>query len=90
MTKENVCKHYNVGYCKYKAKCMFLHPTEECDNKCKRITGLKRHRKICNHGDYCKHKQKCEFNHDQKSDTIDQISELKRAVNKLLENRLKN
>ena len=88
MTKENVCKHYNVGYCKFKAKCMFLHPTEECDNKCKRITYLKRHRKVCKLRNYCK-KKKNEFKHDQKSDTNDQISELKRAVTKLLENKLK-
>ena len=35
MAKESVYKHENVGYCKKKAKCMILHPTDECDDKCK-------------------------------------------------------
>ena len=90
MTKENVCRYHNVGYCKYKDKCKFLHSTEDCDKKCKRNTCLKRHRKICKHGDNCNHKQKCEFKHDQKLDANDQKSELKRDLNELLENKLKN
>ena len=36
MTTEKVCKYHNVGYCKYKEKCMFFHFTEDCEKKCKR------------------------------------------------------
>ena len=34
--------------------------------------------------------EKCEFKHDKKSDTNDQMHELKRALNELFENRLMN
>ena len=41
MTKENACQRYNEGYCKYKARCMFTYPTEECDNNVKQVHAFK-------------------------------------------------
>ena len=36
------CKHYNVGYCRFKEECKFFHPKEECETKgCKLKTVLK-------------------------------------------------
>ena len=32
MATQNVCKHHNVGYCKYKDKCIFFHATEDWKN----------------------------------------------------------
>ena len=89
---ENVCKHHNVGYCKYKDKCMFFHATEDCENKFKRNKCLKRHRKTCKHGESCKYKLKCEFRHDEKTDAnvSNQISELKKSINELSEQNAKN
>ena len=51
MKKENVCKYHNVGYCKYREKCMFFHPTEDCDKKCERNICIKRHSKTCKYGE---------------------------------------
>ena len=46
MTIQNICKYYNVGYCK--DKCKFKHAEEDCDrNKCRRKICLKWHRKFC-------------------------------------------
>ena len=90
MPIENVCKYHNVGFCKYKDKCMFLHSSDDCDQKCKINAYIKRHRKICKHGENCKYKQKCEFKHDRKSDANDKIYELNIAVKELLGNNLKN
>ena len=28
--KDNKCKHFNMGHCKYKMKCRFAHPKEVC------------------------------------------------------------
>ena len=39
---------------------------EDCEEKCKRNTCIKRHRKICEYGENCKHKSKCEFIHNKK------------------------
>ena len=79
-------------FCKYRDKCKFFHPIEDCDRKCNRNNCIERHRKICRHGESCKHKRKCQFRHDQKEDenVIKQISALKNAVKDLSEKNLKN
>ena len=66
-----VCKYQNVGYCKYKDKCRFQHSNEDCDKKYDKRNCMKRHRKICKHGETCKYKLKCEFRHPLKKDNSD-------------------
>lgn len=57
------CQYYNSGYCKYKEKCTFSHPIEECEMSCKETTCPKRHRKLCRYGERCRHKSKCSYKH---------------------------
>ena len=68
--KKPRCKYYNVGYCKYKVKCKFTHPTEVCNNnvggKCEDQKCLKRHPKICKWltgSSGCRRNENCEFSH---------------------------
>ena len=53
---------------------------------------LKDTKKTCNTGESFKYKLKCEFRHDEKTDSkvSNQISELKKSINKLLEQNAKN
>ena len=46
------CRYFNGGYCKYKAKCKYFHPTQICSQyldrmKCEGQNCSKRHPKIC-------------------------------------------
>ena len=60
------CYYFNKGYCKFKNKCKYYHPTCDCQNKCEnRKTCTKRHRRLCKYNDKCYFKQSniCEFLH---------------------------
>ena len=57
-TKQK-CKDFNSGYCKYKNRCTFAHPIEECEKSCSNKNCTKRHRKLCRYGQRCRHKDKC-------------------------------
>ena len=65
MTSLIRCYHYNLGYCKNKNNCIYLHSDEECVNNCIDDNCLKRHRKLCKDGENCFYynNNKCEFNH---------------------------
>jgi hypothetical protein len=65
------CEYYNVGYCKYKIKCRFSHPTDVCkDNvggKCEYNKCPKGHPKSCKRfsgTSECRRNERCEFSHD--------------------------
>ena len=49
--KERKCKYFNCGYCKYKDKCKFSHPSKVCENylegKCDGKECPDRHPKKC-------------------------------------------
>ena len=90
MTKENACKCYNEGYCKYKDRCMFLHPTEECDNNVKQLHALKPAEKSKSVEIIANINKNVNSNMTTNQIKIIHIFELKRAVNKLIENKLKN
>ena len=85
MSQQNVCKYQNLGYCKYKDKCMYIHVKEKFESKCKNDTCRKRQRHNCMNGAYCKYKLKCEFKHDDISDTrvLTEKEELKNSVKEL-------
>ena len=76
------CKHYNVGYCRYKDDCKFKHPKEDCESKnCSFRKCPKRHRRNCWYGEKCKRREGCEFIHNKKCNCI--ISNLKAQVESL-------
>ena len=64
--EQRKCYHFNKGYCKFKEKCDYYHPTIDCIDKCQVVTCKYRHRNVCTYGDNCYHhkKQKCEYLHD--------------------------
>ena len=59
------CPHYNVGYCKHKNDCKYLHPCDECDEKCTDRKCPKRHRRKCMNTNSCFYNSEgnCEFVH---------------------------
>ena len=66
------CKFWNLGFCRERKECPFLHPETECsyikfqDKTCK-----KRHRRICkklSKTGYCKWGDNCQFSHKESSD----------------------
>ena len=59
------CTYFNTCYCKYKEKCRYIHPKEECKCKenCKIKSCMKRQVKICKFITDCKHKEKCVYKH---------------------------
>ena len=71
-TLQNKCKHYDKGYCMFKEKCNYYHPsincTDNCDNKrqCQ-----KRHRLKCKYGKGCYFLKNniCEYNHENQEST---------------------
>ena len=62
------CRFYNVGYCRSKSNCSFLHPTTFCKtDKCNDKDCSNRHVKNCkNFFFFCKFGDSCEFRHDSK------------------------
>ena len=57
------CKYFNSGYFKYKTKCRYLHPKEECKDNCTLKSCMKRHVKTCKFRSNCRHKEKCAYKH---------------------------
>ena len=69
--KAKRCKYFNVGYCKYKDECKFIHPKDICkgylQGKCSGSDCQGRHPKACKWFERetaCKRKDDCEFSHD--------------------------
>ena len=74
------CKHYNVGYCRYKETCKLSHPKEDCENQnCSDKKCPNRHRRRCRFCKSCRRKEICEFIHKPKDSDCD-ISEVKAQV----------
>ena len=66
MSGENVCKHFQNGYCKYGLKCRHKHIKEECEERACNKMCNKRHIKPCRHGPRCKRKNEYQFKHYKK------------------------
>ena len=85
---ENLCKFQNSGYCKYKAKCLFRHVTEKCEEKCDRKLCQKRHQKPCKFGFGCRRQDSCEYRHKDTSEDLGlkaKIDKMEATMNKLIE-----
>ena len=81
------CKYFNSGYCKYQDKCRFLHPKEECDQKCKLKNCMKRPTKPCRYGTNCR-QEKCAYKHTKDINTklnTDEIVSLRKTLKVLLD-----
>ena len=71
-----ICRHYRIGYCKYKESCKHIHPKENCDKiKCNNNACNKRHRKPCKFGESCTRKESCAFLHEPKKKVQDNVTE---------------
>ena len=86
------CYHNNIGYCKYRERCMYHHYKDTCQKSvCRDIECKFRHPKTCKHGEKCKFlKNKCCF-YSHKiviSSTEDGLSKVKDAAK--LENIVKD
>ena len=89
---NQICSYYNVGYCKEKNQCSKIHPMDDCEEKCKEKTCLKRHRRSCRDRDSCIFYKSgsCEFLHEniteERQTQIDLLlkenKELKEEINK--------
>ena len=94
MTEEKEkCKYFNSEYFKYKLKCPFLHPKEECKDNCKLKKCMKRHVKACKFSQNCRHKEKCAYKHDTDKNKLkvndeDKVASLERTVKELLQFKL--
>ena len=60
------CRYYNVGFCKHRNECLYLHPEMDCEEQCVANKCMKRYRKKCINGQDCFYnsEQKCEFYHE--------------------------
>ena len=70
MEDKTFCHVYNIGYCKYKTKCLKEHAKIDClIEGCNSEICYKRHRKHCLYGNKCAYKQKnsCESEHNSES-----------------------
>ena len=69
MTSLIKCYHYNLGYCKEKDSCIYIHNKEECPTNCKQINCILRHKRKCKDGDECFYYQNniCEFDHNKEN-----------------------
>ena len=74
--KAKRCKYFNVGYCKYKDECKFIHPKDICKGYLQgNCSGSEsdcqgRHPKVCKWFERetgCKRKDDCEFFHDTRA-----------------------
>ena len=71
MVQENVCSHFQVGYCKYETKCRHKHIEEECQTKSCNKRCQQRHIKRCRYGTKCKIIDVCQFKHNVRERHID-------------------
>ena len=82
------CKYFNSGYCKYKEKCRFRHPAEECTiEKCSSKGCMKRHIKLCRYKTDCKHNEICAYKHakiNEPFESTEKIRVLEKTVQELL------
>ena len=85
---QDIRPYYRVGYCKYKNKCKYFHPKENCvETKCRNKTCNKRNRKPCKYGQNCSRKESCEFLHENQkkfqktvSESTDKILQLEKKT----------
>ena len=90
--KEKCC-YFNSGYCKYKSKCKYLHPKEECSQNCKLKSCMKLHVKQCKFGINCKRIKTCAYKHTLDNKEVSQnnrIISLEKTVKQLLEFKVKS
>ena len=91
MFEEKVkCTYFNTGYCKYKEKCKYIHPKEECTENCKIKSCMKRHVKICKFITDCRHNEKCAYKHlthkiKNNTDDEDKLASLEKTIKELLD-----
>lgn len=91
--EKEKCFYFNSGYCKYKSKCKYLHPKEECSQNCKLKNCIKRHIKQCKFGINCKRIEKCAYKHtvdEGESSQNNRIISLEKTVKQLLEFKVKS
>ena len=50
------CRYFNVGFCKKKTNCKYLHPTLDCEHNCSKSECTYRH------WIDCKNRQDCYYN----------------------------
>ena len=64
---NQVCSYITVWYCKEKNECSKIHPVDDCEEKCKEKTCLKRHRRLCRDRERCifYKSNSCEFVHEK-------------------------
>ena len=94
ISQQNVCKYYNVGFCKCRDKCRFQHNKAECQNNSWRSKCIKRNKKLCKYGTNCTHQENCEFKQSNKTltsniDFKSDIENLKSLVKDLSDERKK-
>ena len=87
--KQNVCRKFKYGYCKYLDKCHFKHNKTLCtDKNCSVFNCEKRHPRTCQYyKEYkrCKFTTYCLFKHDIESDTSEIEKKIKENGLKLKE-----
>ena len=83
---EQVCKHYQTGYCKFGEHCRKHHVNIICKKEnCNSKDCIERHPKICKYftvGNACKFDDSCSYLHVKRNENSD-ISELTNKVNQL-------
>ena len=65
---EEICKHNQTGYCKFKEHCKKTHENIVCENTsdCRKENCIKRHPKVCKHfraHGKCRHNAECAYQH---------------------------
>ena len=65
-SEKNICKYFDYGYCRFKSKCKFFHPSENCERGfCDIKSCPKRHPSCCKffRRKKCKFDDECLFKH---------------------------
>ena len=86
MVKQDVCRFYKFGFCKYKDLCRNMHVHTICENKsCDVISCNLRHPRKCSYyRDFkrCKFSEWCLFDHEENNEDVFKIKEKLEENNK--------
>ena len=87
--KQNVCRKYKYGHCKYGDKCHFRHVKQICvDKNCNVFACEKRHPKICNFFSefgQCKFTTYCDYKHEKHNSAKENSEKIKLIEKKITE-----
>ena len=66
LIRQQICKYYNKGYCRYKTTCTNIHYMQICTQiMCRNKSCESRHPVDCRYGSKCRRKMECLYVHNR-------------------------